>query len=218
MSSVVMTLLIGGHVKRLRSLLDIILTYHDTYIVDTFVSLFTWFSQTNQSDVEEVKQALNTGKMNGKEHTEEEINALIKSGKFSNRYYKYIRRTTWSAAVLKDKLETWKQKFEHCIDSVSNQKLFVAGVTVPAIVLQSTRVEHIVDPRDVDMFRKVPAPDSSKHMLPTYIALRGEKVEIFHNPQVIDVFFKNGIFLPLVYFHSNFASVTHMHSIAHLNS
>lgn len=160
----------------------VILTYDDTYIVDTRVLLFTSFSQTNQSDVEDVKQALKTGKMNGKVHTEEEIDALVKSGKFSNRYYKFIRRKTWSADVLMGKLETWKQKFQVCIDSESNQKLFVAGVTTPAIDLQSTKVEHIVDPSGVEMFRKVPAPDGSKHMLPTYIALRGEKVEIFHNP------------------------------------
>ena len=89
---------------------------------------------------------------------------------------------TFLLQVLQQNLDRWVQEFSLVTDDSIGGLLLFSNKTADVVALQRERVADITDVGD--MYTEMRAPPNSKHNLPTYVCMRGEKVEIFHSQAV----------------------------------
>ena len=134
--------------------------------------IFAWSTK----DEAEVKLALREGHLGGKEHTEDDIKALIKSGAFKKNYYKYISTETHRHELILSHLTVWANEWLSKEDPETGERLG-RGSTENAVHLAKRNAEYIVDEPGVEYNVKLKKRPGENHALHKYLSTRGEKVE-----------------------------------------
>jgi len=91
---------------------------HERYGAALF-ALSCCIFQYNEDDIANVKRALRDGTLNGKKHSNADIDELVKSGLFWKRYRNYVARVTFSAPTILENLNTWAESYPLLVDSAT---------------------------------------------------------------------------------------------------
>jgi hypothetical protein len=158
----------------LRLLLDAIYAYHP-------------------GDLESVIRALREGTLGNKVHSEREIADLRSSGRFRQRYGKFIRKIIRQPLTMIQKLDDWFVRFKVTsspgarepmgrLDPRTQLPIFTED-TKPAVENCKLKAEYLSDPLPLeDMYVTIPPSPNSKHNLPQFLSRRVEsKLESFHD-------------------------------------
>ena len=126
-------------------------------------------------------------------YTDSEIDQLRMSPKFKDNYDKWLMKVFHPAAVMKQNLVEWFNKYKvNATDPVNNpgagkrdpktNKTLFTMDTKSTLMLQLQHCERIIDVYPLEeMYVKIAPSPSSKHQLVEHISLRGEsKLEGYH--------------------------------------
>ena len=142
-----------------------------------FAALSECIFERSLEDIAAVEAALCDGTLNGHCHTPSEVQDLKDSGKFMQRYRKYIASPTRPGQDIKDRLQAWAIKFLPMADKTTRARLGTA-TSDQAVALQMTHVHEIVDLGNESILLR-PKPNQ-RHNLVEKRTTRG-KVESFHH-------------------------------------
>jgi hypothetical protein len=176
----------------------IVKTLRDSHIDYRFSiwKLRECFYEYETGDLESLMQVLKSGKMDrrGHKYTSAEITALQLSGKWKQRYDKWLRKRLFPPEKMKSNLIIWWTRFKvensageppgkGRVDPYNMKKLFTPD-TQKAVEEAKKSCEFIGDEMGIeDMYTTLPATKNSTHGLREYISHRVEsRLEQFHDP------------------------------------
>jgi hypothetical protein len=106
----------------MKRIIDTLRSSHENYKEAT-AALSRCVFQYNEDDEYAVKVALLDGSLNGKVHSEDEIEELKRTGVFKTRYLKYIASVTLAPATIQTKLQEWARTYPTMRDSTTDDTL-----------------------------------------------------------------------------------------------
>ncbi len=164
---------------------------HEDYLL-AVNQLKTCIWSYHSNDEERVVQALKDGTMNGKSHSELEVNLLRSSRFWSQRYDPNMRKIIHGENIIKDNLTNWWNRFKVTAsegqppaqgrrDPKSNKPLFTED-TKDAIRNTKLNAGNIQDPLALnEMYDESEAGCGAKHSCPTFYSKRGDSLlEVWH--------------------------------------
>jgi hypothetical protein len=143
-------------------------------------------------DYEKLLRALKNGTLNGKLHSEMDIEELQACKTFRQRYNKYLRKQIHETESIRTNLHQWHCKYkgkasegaspaEGKVDTRTGQTLFTEGTKDAVINCQhnSMFLQDLLPTRD--MYREIKPPPGAKHNLSEWMSQRAEsKLEKYH--------------------------------------
>ncbi len=115
----------------------------------------------------------------GKKHTAADVELLRHSKRWKERCDPFLKKVIQPEMVIKFAMERWIVDCEDKVDS-QGRALFTRK-TEKIAMEQTTKVEWVADPQNIEMCRKTPAGKRSSHQLPKWQSNRPESgLEKFH--------------------------------------
>lgn len=138
------------------------------------VALRACFYSYFDEDFSLLINALKNGQFsqNGERLNDEDLRRLRESKRWKQRYDSYLRKLILEAPTVIHNLANWVAKYKDKVDA-QGRSLFNKK-TEEVIREQCGKVQYASDPKDFEMYQRIPPSRNSTHQLSTYQSMRPE--------------------------------------------